>query len=126
VSSHGPVELVLPRVAEMARVARLAASGCASTTNVDVATLEDITLVVSEVMLLLVENGSSDTVGVTFNADADEFVVEGHTPVAEQFDPGDPDVQLSQAVLTGIGATTLITVVDGILRLHARLGTPTG
>ena len=94
----GPVQLVMPAEPGLSRVVRLAASGLASLTGFSVDEIEDIKIAVSEVVITLVEHGDGAPVELDFAARDDAFVVHGRTRV-DEFDPDDPDLELSRTVL---------------------------
>jgi hypothetical protein len=93
-----PVEMVLPAVPALSRLARLAAGGLASLTGFTIDEIENIKLAVSEVMVALVEHGSGSPVLLDFRVDDNAFVVRGRTAM-DEFDPSDPDFELSGMVL---------------------------
>jgi anti-sigma regulatory factor (Ser/Thr protein kinase) len=103
----GPVHLVVPAELGLSRVVRLAAGGLASLTGFSIDEIENIKIAVSEVMVTLIEHGNGAPLELDFAARDDEFSVRGRTAV-DAFDPDDPDLDLSRAVL------------DEVCRAHGR------
>jgi anti-sigma regulatory factor (Ser/Thr protein kinase) len=94
----GPVQLSVPAEPGLSRVVRLAAGGLASLTGFSIDAIEDIKIAVSEVMLTLVEFGNGSPIELDFAARDDAFSVHGRT-IVDAFDPDDPALELSRAVL---------------------------
>jgi serine/threonine-protein kinase RsbW len=62
----GPIELVLPAEARLVRIARLVASGVATTADYDVEEVEDLRIAVDEVCSALLEGGDGSPLMLGF------------------------------------------------------------
>ena len=97
----GPVRLELPPQSVMSRVARLTATGVASLAGFTIEEIDDISVMVSEVMVALVEHGAQSTIVVTFDVADDCFTVRGATNIAD-FRLDHPDLALCRTVLAAV------------------------
>jgi hypothetical protein len=114
----GPVEISVPPEPMLARVLRLAASGVASLAGFTVDEIENITVAMSEVHIVLVEHGEGKPVDVRFSVDARSFEILGRTAV-EHFDRSHPDLILCRSVLADVSEEHDIEFMNGELRIRA-------
>jgi serine/threonine-protein kinase RsbW len=77
--ADGLIELVLPAVTRLVRVARLVASGVATTAGFDVDEVEDLRIAVDEVCTALVEGGDGSPLLLGFDLGDAEVTVVGST-----------------------------------------------
>jgi anti-sigma regulatory factor (Ser/Thr protein kinase) len=115
---RGPVEIRLPADAGLVSAIRLLASGMAAAARSTIDEIDDVKLAVSEVLLALIERGSSPTVAVTFELRDHAFEIIGRAD-SREFDPEHPDVQLSKIVLAEVCAQHSIERIDNELRITA-------
>ena len=115
---RGPVEIRLPADADLVSAIRLMASGMAATARSTIDEIDDVKLAVSEVLLALIERGTSPTMTVSFELRDDSFEITGRAD-ARGFDPQHPDIQLSQIVLAEVCTHHSIDMVAGELRIAA-------
>jgi serine/threonine-protein kinase RsbW len=96
-----PIELVLPADTRLVRVARLVASGVATTAGFDVEELEDLRIAVDELCAALVEGGDGSPMALTFEIGLSGVSVRGRTPVADtsQLDIEPERLSLSRQIL---------------------------
>ena len=73
------IELVLPADTRLVRVARLVASGVATTAGFDVDEVEDLRIAVDEVCTALVEGGDGSSLFLGFDLGEAEVTVTGST-----------------------------------------------
>lgn len=77
--ADGLIELVLPADTRLVRVARLVASGVATTAGFDVDEVEDLRIAVDEVCTALVEGGDGSPLFLGFDLGDGEVTVVGST-----------------------------------------------
>ena len=77
--ADGLIELVLPADTRLVRVARLVASGVATTAGFDVDEVEDLRIAVDEVCTALVEGGDGSPLLLGFDLGDGEVTVVGST-----------------------------------------------
>ncbi len=94
----GPVDLVLPPLPSLLRVARLTASALASLVGFSIDEIENVKIAVSEVMIVLIDQGDGQPIELVFNARPDSFRIVGRT-TTERFDLEHPDLALCRMVL---------------------------
>lgn len=99
----GPITLVVPSNAAMARVARLTASTLASLADLDVDLIDDVKIVVSEIVAALIERGEGEPVTLQFELGDGSITVEG-TTCSTSFDINDPEISLCAMVLGAVSA----------------------
>ena len=80
--SEGRVELVLPADTRLVRVARLVASGVATTAGFDVEEVEDLRIAVDELCTALVEGGDGGALLLGFDLGDGEVTIIGTTTAA--------------------------------------------
>ena len=87
--ADGSIELVLPADTRLVRLARLVASGIATTAGFDVEEIEDLRIAVDEGCASLIEGGDGSPLLLSFGLGEDEVEVFGSTPAkgAAEFDP---------------------------------------
>ena len=117
VGTIGPVEIRVPADPGIVRVVRLAVSGVAAMAGFSVDEIEDAKLAVSEILIVLIEQGSADTVDVHIEVDGADLILVGAT--AATLDEDDADLALSRAVLDSVCAAHSIDTVDGGVRIRA-------
>jgi len=118
IADPGVVTLTLPPLPSMVRVGRLTASSIASLTNMTVDDIDDIKIGISEIITMLIQHGDGSPVTLCFEADDQNFVVEGST-AATRLDVGGNDFALATAVLEAVAETSDVTFNDGriVIRL---------
>jgi serine/threonine-protein kinase RsbW len=121
-TTTGPIELVLPPDTRLVRVARLVASGVATTAGFDVDELEDLRIAVDELCAALVEGGEGGPLTLTFDLGALAVSVRGTTPVAGEVELEPERLLLSRQILRVVVDEYGIEQADGELRvqLHKR------
>jgi serine/threonine-protein kinase RsbW len=77
--ADGLIELVLPAESRLVRVARLVASGVATTAGFDVDEVEDLRIAVDELCTALVEGGDGSALLLSFDLGDGEVTVLGST-----------------------------------------------
>jgi serine/threonine-protein kinase RsbW len=77
--SEGRIELVLPADTRLVRVARLVASGIATTAGFDVEEVEDLRIAVDELCTALVEGGDGGALYLGFDLKDGEVAIIGTT-----------------------------------------------
>jgi serine/threonine-protein kinase RsbW len=80
--SEGRIELVLPADTRLVRVARLVASGIATTAGFDVEEVEDLRIAVDELCTALVEGGDGGALYLGFDLKDGEVAIIGTTTAA--------------------------------------------
>lgn len=115
---RGPVEIRLPADADLVSAIRLLASSMAATARSTIDEIDDLKLAVSEVLLALIERGSSPTLAVTLELRDHTFEITGRAATRD-FDPQHPDVQLSRVVLAEVCAHHSIDIIGDELRIAA-------
>ena len=117
VGTIGPVEIRVPADPGIVRVVRLAVSGVAAMAAFSVDENEDAKLAVSEILIVLIEQGSSDSVDVRIEVDGPDLTLEGATTAT--LDEGDVDLALSRAVLDSVCAEHSIDIDGDGVRIRA-------
>lgn len=119
---EGRIELVLPGDPRMVRLARLVASGIASSAAFDIEEIEDLRIAVDEGCTALIEVGDGGRLELSFELDGATVTVEGST-VAAGDATLDPDrLSLSTQILKVVTDEHDLTVNHGraIFRLRKR------
>lgn len=112
-----PVVLTLPAHAGLIRLARLLASGIATTLDVPVDAVEDLRIAVDEGCAALVEAADGGPITVSFAVDGDRLVVSGRAASAS---PADPDrLSVSRRILDEVTDDHTITTDGG--QIHFRI-----
>lgn len=114
------IELSLPSDSRYMRLARLMASGVATTCGLPLEEVEDFRIAVDELCSTLMEIGAGGQVNLSFLLDGDVLVVEGRT------DSGGPDridedrLTLSRQILDVVTDGHQLAQVDGHTAFTAR------
>ena len=116
----GPVEMWIPAEPKLSRVVRLAASAVASMGGFDVALIDDVKLVVSEIVLALIEQGSGAEIHLSFVVDGLAFRVSGSTST-DDFDLAHSELNLCRSVLASLTVSHNISYEDGTAQIRAEL-----
>lgn len=95
----GTIELVLPADARLVRLARLVASGIASTAGFDVEEVEDLRIAVDEGCASLIEGGDGSPLLLSFGLAGDAVDVFGSTNGRGPADIDENRLSLSKAIL---------------------------
>lgn len=113
-----PIELVLPADSRLVRVARLVASGVATTAGFDVEELEDLRIAVDELCAALVEGGDGSNLTLRFDLDDEGVEVNGSTWVdgAVELDP--ERYSLSRQILSVVVDEFTIRQAEDRLHVH--------
>jgi hypothetical protein len=97
---HGSrIELSLPSDSRYMRLARLMASGVATTCGLPLEEVEDFRIAVDELCATLMEIGHGEQVQLAFVLDGDSLVVEGRTSSAATGDIDGDRLNLSRQIL---------------------------
>ncbi len=111
-----PVVLTLPAHSGLIRLARLLASGIATTLDVPVAAVEDLRVAVDEGCAALVEAADGGPITVSFAVEGDRLVVSGRAASAA---PADPErLTVSRRILDEVADDHSITTDDGQIRFR--------
>lgn len=126
VAGPGPVSLVLPAVAGMARVARLTASAVAALADLGVDDIDDVKIAVSEVVALLIEHGDRSNLSMRFEIHGRALAIEG-AAAATRFSGNDDTVVLSTTVLDAVAGGHELAFIDGriLVRVVKHASDPT-
>jgi serine/threonine-protein kinase RsbW len=114
------VELSLPPDSRYMRLARLMASGVASTCGLPVEDVEDFRIAVDELCSTLIEMGDGEPIRLAFDVRADELVVEGSTNAGRVPDPEDERLALSRQILEVVVDSHRVAHLDGRVAFSAR------
>ena len=95
----GRVELSLPPDSRYMRLARLMASGVASTCGLPLEEVEDFRIAVDELTAALIEVGDGADVSLVFSFTDDVVVVEGRTPAKAEGGVDQDRLNLSRQIL---------------------------
>lgn len=114
-----PIELLFPADPRLVRVARLVASGVATTAGFDVEEVEDLRIAVDEVCAALLEGGSGRRLRLQFNVDDNEVRVIGSTPASSGGSFEDERLKLSRQILAVVVDEHSIEADHG--EVHVRL-----
>lgn len=95
----GQVELLLPPDSRYMRLARLMASGVATTCGLPLEEVEDFRIAVDELTAALIEVGDGDQVRLVFSFTDDVVTVEGRTPAKEASGIDEDRLNLSRQIL---------------------------
>jgi hypothetical protein len=114
----GLVRLDVPAVAQMSRVARLAASGLASLAGCTLEEIDDIKIAVSEALIALIEIGGGDRVALELGMTPDGFAVHAEAFVGD-LDVEHEDLMLCRTVLAEVSVHHNIRVDGGVAVIDA-------
>ena len=121
-SVDGLIELVLPADTRLVRVARLVASGVATTAGFDVDEVEDLRIAVDELCTALVEGGDGSPLLLGFDLGDGEVTVLGSTSAAggAAFEPD--RLALSRQILAVVADSHELSSDHGQIsvRVHKR------
>jgi serine/threonine-protein kinase RsbW len=95
----GRVELLLPPDSRYMRLARLMASGVATTCGLPLEEVEDFRIAVDELTAALIEVGDGADVSLVFSFTDDVVVVEGRTPAKAEGGVDQDRLNLSRQIL---------------------------
>ncbi len=116
----GRVELSLPPDSRYMRLARLMASGVASTCGLPLEEVEDFRIAVDELCSTLIETGDGEPIRLAFELRSDVLVVEGHTVAGRPPDPDEERLALSSQILDVVADGHELTHLDGRVEVSAR------
>jgi serine/threonine-protein kinase RsbW len=116
----GRVELSLPPDSRYMRLARLMASGVASTCGLPLEDVEDFRIAVDELCSTLIEMGDGQPIRLGFEIRADVLVVEGRTLAGRAPAPDDERFALSSQILDVVADGHELSHVDGNVEFSAR------
>jgi serine/threonine-protein kinase RsbW len=116
----GRVELSLPPDSRYMRLARLMASGVASTCGLPLEEVEDFRIAVDELCSTLIEMGDGEPIRLAFEIRADVLVVEGRTMAGRAPVPDDERLALSSQILDVVADGHELSHLDGRVEFSAR------
>ena len=116
----GRVELSLPPDSRYTRLARLMASGVASTCGLPLEDVEDFRIAVDELCSTLIEMGDGQPIRLAFEIRADVLVVEGRTLAGRAPAPDDERFALSSQILDVVADGHELSHLDGHVEFSAR------
>ena len=116
----GRIELELPSDTRYLRLARLMASGVATSCGLPLEEVEDFRIAVDELCATLIEVGNGHPVAVTFELAPDELVVRGRTAASRAGDLDDERLRLSVQILDVVADGHDLTQRDGQVEFSAR------
>jgi serine/threonine-protein kinase RsbW len=108
-----PIELALPGDSRYMRLARLVASGVATTCGLPLEEVEDFRVAVDEVCATLIEAGAGEPIRLTFHAHDGVLRVTGTTRDVDQKGPDEDRLALSRQILDVIAESHHFSRVDG-------------
>lgn len=108
-----PIELAVPGDSRYMRLARLVASGVATTCGLPLEEVEDFRVAVDEVCATLIEAGGGQPVRLIFSLDDGRLVVTGSTVDADHKGPDEDRLALSRQILDVIAETHRFSRSDG-------------
>lgn len=98
-ASAGSIELALPADSRYMRLARLMASGVATTVGLPLEEVEDFRIAVDELCATLIEMGDGDAVRLVFDIEDDSVVVRATTRLGDRAAIDDERLALSRQIL---------------------------
>jgi serine/threonine-protein kinase RsbW len=120
VDPRARISLELPSDTRYLRLARLMASGVATSYGLPLEEVEDFRIVVDELCATLIELGDGDPLSVTFELVDDQLVVRGRTTATAALDTGDERLRLSVQILDVVADGHDMSRFDGSVELSAR------
>jgi anti-sigma regulatory factor (Ser/Thr protein kinase) len=114
------IQLELPSDTRYLRLARLLASGVATSCGLPLEEVEDFRIAVDELCATLIEVGTGDPVTVVFEVAPDQLVVHGRTRARVSDDLDDERLRLSVQILDVVADGHDMTQVDGHFEFRAR------
>jgi serine/threonine-protein kinase RsbW len=118
--SPGRIELSLPPDSRYMRLARLMASGVATTCGLPLEEVEDFRIAVDELCATLIEIGNGDQVRLAFDFTEDAVVVEGRTAARTDGAIDEDRLSLSRQILDVVTDGHDLSHSDGEVALTAR------
>lgn len=116
----GRIDLSLPPDSRYMRLARLMASGVATTCGLPLEEVEDFRIAVDELCATLIELGDGQPVHLTFDLAAEALVVHATTRASSQRAPDEERLSLSRQILEVVTDGYDLTSLDGNVELTAR------
>jgi Histidine kinase-like ATPase domain len=114
------VELSFPPDSRYMRLARLMASGVASTCGLPLEEVEDFRIAVDELCSTLIEMGDGQPIQLSFEIRADVLVVEGRTLAGRALASDDERLALSSQILDVVADGHQLLHLDGQVEFSAR------
>lgn len=109
-----PIQLLLPGDSRYMRLARLMASGVATTCGLSLEAVEDFRIAVDELCATLMEVGAGQPVRLVFGVEGDTLVVTGNTALTSDAQAPDEDrLALSHHILDVLTDAHEFTRSDG-------------
>lgn len=119
-SIGGRIELSLPPEGQYMRLARLMASGVASTCGLPLEEVEDFRIAVDELCATLIEMGDGQPVVLVFDVAPDAVVVNATTRAAPGDTVDEERLSLSRQILDVVTDGYEMASLDGTVKLIAR------
>ena len=116
----GRIELTLPPDSRYMRLARLMASGVATTCGLPLEEVEDFRIAVDELCATLIEIGDGDPVCLAFDFTVDAVVVEGRTSARAGNGIDEDRLNLSRQILDVVTDGHELAMVEGDAAFTAR------
>jgi anti-sigma regulatory factor (Ser/Thr protein kinase) len=116
----GHIELSLPPDGRYMRLARLMASGVASTCGLPLEEVEDFRITVDELCSTLIEMGDGQPIRLAFDLRAGELVVQGRTAAGDEGAIDDERLALSSQILEVVADGHDLSALDGHVEFSAR------
>jgi hypothetical protein len=116
----GRIELTLPPDSRYMRLARLMASGVATTCGLPLEEVEDFRIAVDELCATLIEIGDGDPVSLAFDFTVDAVVVEGRTSARAGNGIDEDRLNLSRQILDVVTDGHELALVEGDAAFTAR------
>ena len=116
----GHIELSLPADSRYMRLARLVASGVATTSGLPMEEVEDFRIAVDELCATLIEMGDGEPVILRFDVASDTLVVSARTAVAAPSEVDADRLSLSRQILDVVTDGHGMNELDGHVELTAR------
>jgi serine/threonine-protein kinase RsbW len=114
------IELSLPSDSRYMRLARLMASGVATSCGLPLEEVEDFRIAVDELCATLIEMGDGEAVRLAFQLKGDSLVVVGTTAASAQEVIDDDRLNLSRQILDVVTDGHGLERADGVLAFTAR------
>lgn len=112
-SLQTPIELGLPGESRYMRLARLVASGVATSCGLPLEEVEDFRVAVDEICATLIEAGAGGPIQLTFVTNGATLEVTGRTTDVDHFGPDEDRLALSRQILDVIAESHDFHRVDG-------------
>jgi hypothetical protein len=116
----GRIELSLPPDSRYMRLARLMASGVATTCGLPLEEVEDFRIAVDELCATLIEIGDGDPVRLAFDFTVDAVIVEGRTTARAGRAIDEDRLNLSRQILDVVTDGHHLTTANGHASFSAR------